>query len=163
MYHLGHLDAMFKPFHSDWWRTVVHKKEERSRADCRESKPRSPAPDTSYLLTQSVSPGPVSFHINAYLVGLLPGAHRLKQPLDLHLMLHSLFIQIAQKVLQHALFLLQALAQLLSHFTLTGSQFAEECCPEILMWKGRCEFLEDRIFSTEPRRACKQAPTVKSL
>ena len=90
------------------------------------------------------------FGTKAYLSFLLPGAHRLEQPLDLHLMLHGLFVPITQEVLQHPFLLLQALAQVLSYFTLTLSKFTEQSSAEILLRKGWREFQEDV-----------EAPTIK--
>lgn len=81
----------------------------------------------------NASQGPHLACINAYLSFLFPGAHRLEQSLDLHLVLHGLFVPITQKVLQHPFLPLQALAQLLSYFTLAGSKFVEQSCAEILM------------------------------
>lgn len=73
--------------------------------------------------------------ISPYLALLLPGAHRLEQALDLHLMLHCLFVSITEKVLQHPFLPLQTLAQLLGYLTLPRSEFAEQCCTEILRQK----------------------------
>lgn len=98
---------------------------ENCQVDCAESEPKSAAPDTSCPLTLSAARVPVCFCISAYLARLLPGAHRPEQPLDLHLVLRSLFAPITQKVLQHPFFLLQVLAQLLGYLTLTGLEFAE--------------------------------------
>lgn len=78
--------------------------------------------------------------VDSYLALLLPGAHGLKQALNLHFIFHCLFVSIAQKVLQHPLLSLQTLAQLLSYLTLPWSEFAEQRCTKILIQKEQHKF-----------------------